>query len=41
MKDEMKTEIKGDMQTNKKSVRIDKKAANFSMQVSSEWARVA
>ena len=34
MKDEMKTDMKEEMQTNKKSVRIDKKADNVSMQVS-------
>ena len=34
MKDETKTDMKEEMQTNKKSVRIDKKADNVSMQVS-------
>ena len=40
MKEEMKTATKEGMQTNNKIVRIDKKAANVSMKVSSEQARV-
>ena len=41
MKEDMQTETKEYMQTNNKSVRIDKKAANVSIQVSSERAQVA
>ena len=36
IKEEMKITMREDMKTNKKSVQIDKKAANVSMQVSSE-----
>ena len=38
--EDVQTVTKEDIQTNNKSVRVDKKAANVSMQVSSERARV-
>ena len=41
MKENMKISMEEDIQTNKKSVRIDKMSGNVYMQVSSEQARVA
>ena len=41
MKENMQTSMEEDIQTNKKSVRIDNMSGNVYMQVSSEQARVA